>query len=80
MKILVKKSMPALLLGIASLNVPLLAMHTTASLEQFPFNGASVLPCTKMAHKSGRFLLMGREAGGPDKGTYDAFGGGKHSH
>lgn len=43
-------------------------------LSKFNFNAASVLPIGKTA--SGNVVVvLGREAFGPDKGTWDAFGG-----
>lgn len=39
--------------------------------------GASVLPFAKFPGKTQKYFIVGREAGGADVGTYDAFGGSK---
>lgn len=43
------------------------------SLSQYQFGAASVLPMTHF--KGNKYVILGREAGGNDKGTYDDFGG-----
>lgn len=44
------------------------------SLKDYTFKAASVLPFTKF--ESGKkYFILAREAGGKDKGTWDAFGG-----
>lgn len=46
------------------------------SLSQFQYNAASVLPYVEYKKKPGKhYFLLGREAGGNDKDTWDAFGG-----
>ncbi len=53
------------------------AVEAAPALSSFNFMGASVLPYTRwQAKPKGQaYFLLSREAGGRDKGTYDAFGG-----
>ena len=55
-------------------SVSMYAMQPPA-LSQFPFGGASALLYTTWPTKQEAYFLLGREAGGRDSGTYDAFGG-----
>lgn len=55
-------------------SAPVYAMQPPA-LSQFRFGGASVLLYTTWPTKPEAYFLLGREAGGRDAGTYDAFGG-----
>lgn len=45
------------------------------SLSSFGYTGAWLLPVETYNKKD--YVILGREAGGKDKGTYDAFGGGR---
>lgn len=47
----------------------------TRILSNFPFQGASVLIFTQWPGKTTNYFVLTREMFGPDKGTYDAFGG-----
>lgn len=47
----------------------------TRTLSNFPFQGASVLIFTQWPGKTTNYFVLTREMFGPDKGTYDAFGG-----
>lgn len=57
-------------------------MQQAQSLSQYPFNSASVLPFTYFNKKGKqvKYVILGREAGGRDKGTYDDFGGSKEQN
>jgi hypothetical protein len=45
----------------------------TQSLSQYNYKAASVLPATYF--KGSKYVILGRESGGSDQGTYDDFGG-----
>lgn len=62
---------------VASMMVSL--VEAVPRLSLFNFMGASVLPYTRWnaKPKGQAYFLLAREAGGRDKGTYDAFGGGR---
>ncbi len=65
------------LLSLIFMAAPLFGMQQPPSLGNFGYNGASVMPYTTKPGSNNRFVLLAREAGGSDKGSYDAFGGRK---
>lgn len=70
-----------LFLGLLFVGLPLGAMQQTPSLSQFTFHGAGVMPYTIWPSKPNhRYIMLSREAGGNNKGTWDAFGGARDPH
>lgn len=52
---------------------------SATKLSCFNFEGASVLP-TFINENGKKYLILSREKGGKDKGTYDDFGGARDTH
>lgn len=46
-------------------------------ISKIVYSGASVMPITFFKNKREMYVLLGRENGGPDKGTWDIWGGKK---
>ena len=66
--------MKRLLLVLLS-TIPFLGAMSGPSLSTFGYTGAWLLPIE--TYKKTDYVILGREAAGRDKGTYDAFGGGR---
>jgi 8-oxo-dGTP pyrophosphatase MutT (NUDIX family) len=74
------KKVFSFILIVGSLSCHAMAPQAPITLSTFPHAGASALPYTRWKPKNqgGKaYFLLSREVAGPDKGTYDAFGGKK---
>jgi hypothetical protein len=65
--------------SILGYNCETLSSSDTYELEHFAYGAAWVLPLTsyRIENDQTEYIVLGKEAYGPDKGTYDAFGGKK---
>ncbi len=73
------KGLLGLILSLVISDIPL---HGSLSLKKFSYNAAGVLPIgtQKIGRGTHTYVILGREAYGRDKGTYDAFGGSRDPH